>query len=238
MKCTLELYGKSYESTEFTERQVTGFIAASCGVTGINIRDLFQSLINFKGLEGKGFRDYDSIESAERDLSYLLAKVFPTLDRHIDSIDTAELIEIVTPMLNALNVGPKSLAVIPTEPIASQGEETSAALALVRDHFNKQHPIADTVEASTSWEYPPDDLWVLSEEEEMAIDYASQISTDETTKIHCWYQWWRSVNEGDPVTPAVAIELIRDFTKQFTELECERYYALIEAHLSPRTVAA
>jgi hypothetical protein len=63
MKCTLELYGKSYESTEFTERQVTGFIAAACGMTGINIRDIFQSLINFNGLKGKGFREYDSTDT-------------------------------------------------------------------------------------------------------------------------------------------------------------------------------
>ena len=208
MKCTLELYGKSYQSTEFTERQVTAFIAASCGATGINIRKLFQSLINFEGLEGQGFRDYDSIESAERDLSSLLKKVFPTLDRHIDSLDTSELILIVTPMLNALNVAPKSLAVVPVEPTAIE-------------------PIA--------WEYPPGDPFLLSPQEEEAIDYASQTVKVEPSKMRCWYQWWKAVNDpdsdGDAVTPAVAIEVLIDFTKQFTEAECGRYYALITAHL-------
>lgn len=223
MKCILELYGKSYESTEFTERQVTGFIAASCGVTGINIRDLFQSLINFKGLEGKGFRDYDSIESAERDLAYLLAKVFPTLDRHIDSIDTAELIEIVTPMLNALNVGPKSLAVVPVAPIAQLDNVWESKIA----------PLDDSayVESSIEWEYPPCETLLLSVQEEEALDYASQVSRAEPAKMRCWYAWWQTVNEGEEVSTAVAIEVLRSFTQQFTEEECGRYYALVTAHL-------
>lgn len=209
MKCVLELYGKSYESTEFTERQVTSFIAASCGATGINIRDLFQSLINFKGLEGKGFRDYDSIKSAERDLSDLLKKVFPTLDRHIDSIDTEELILIVTPMLGALNATPKSLAVVPVEPTAVE-------------------PIEPVIEM---WVYPPGETLLLTPQEEEAIDYASQVSSAEPAKIRCWFAWWQTVNDGESVSTAVAIEVLMDFTKQFTEQECGRYYALVMAHL-------
>ena len=209
MKCTLELYGKSYPSTEFTERQVTGFIAAACGMTGINIRDIFQSLINFNGLKGKGFREYDSTESAERDLSYILSKVFPTLDRHIDSIDTEELILIVTPMLNALNVTPKSLAVVPVEPTAVE-------------------PIEPVIEM---WVYPPGETLLLTAQEEEAIDYASQVSSAEPAKIRCWYAWWQTVNDGESVSTAVAIEVLMDFTKQFTEQECGRYYALVMAHL-------
>ena len=212
MKCTLELYGKSYESTEFTERQVTLYIAAACGMTGINIRDLFQSLINFKGLEGKGFRDYDSTESAERDLAYVLKKVFPTLDRHVDSIDTAELIAIVTPMLNALNVGPKSLAVVPVESIAIA-------------------PIVDVEVEPIDWEYPQGKILLLTPQEENALDYASEVSDAEPAKIRCWYAWWQAVNEGEEVSTAVAIEVLRDFTQQFTEEECGRYYALVTAHL-------
>ena len=223
MKCTLELYGNSYESTEFTERQVTGFIAASCGMTGINIRDLFQSLINFKGLEGKGFRDYDSIEAAERDLSYLLAKVFPTLDRHVDSIDTAELIEIVTPMLNALNVGPESLAVVPVESI-EQSDDVCFPNVAPLDSSDDVAPI--------EWECPPGETLLLSPQEEEAIDYASHVCSAEPAKIRCWYSWWKAVNDGESVSTAVAIDVLMEFTKQqFTEQECGRYYALITAHL-------
>ena len=214
MKCTLELYGKTYQSTEFTERQVTAFIAAACGATGINIRDLFQSLVNFKGLEGKGFRDYDSIESAERDLTHLLDKVFPTLDRHIDSIDTTELVTIVGPMLNALNVAPKALAAIPAEPIA------------VIEPIEEAYPIA--------WVYPPDELPPLTPQEEEAIDYASQVSRSGLPEMRCWYAWWKSVNDGESVSTAVAIEVLMEFTEfteQFTEQECGRYYALITAYL-------
>ena len=212
MKCTLELYGKSYESTEFTERQVTSFIAASCGATGINIRDLFQSLINFKGLEGKGFRDYNSIESAERDLSGLLKKVFPTLDRHIDSLDTEELILIVTPMLGALKVTPKSLAVVPVEAIDVE-------------------PITEVV--PFDWEYPPttDTDRLLSSKEAAAIAYTAKETGTDESKINCWYQWWKVVNDGEKVTPAVAINVLLDFTSQFTEAECDRYYVLTEAYL-------
>ena len=211
MKCTLELYGKSYESTEFTERQVTSFIAASCGATGINIRDLFQSLINFKGLEGKGFRDYNSIESAERDLSGLLKKVFPTLDRHIDSLDTEELILIVTPMLGALKVTPKSLAVVPVEAIEPE-------------------PITEVV--PFDWEYPTTGIdQILSSEETAAIAYTSKETGTDESKINCWFQWWKAVNDGEKVTPAVAISVLLDFTSQFTEVECDRYYVLTEAYL-------
>ena len=211
MRCTLELYGKSYESTEFTERQVTAFIAAACGATGINIRDLFQSLVNFKGLEGKGFRDYDSIESAERNLAHLLAKVFPTLDRHIDSIDTTELVTIVGPMLNALNDAPKALAVIPVEPIATV------------DAVVEVDPI--------EWVYPPGEIILMTPEEDEAIDYTSQVSRASLAKIRCWCAWWKTVNDGESVSTAVAIEVLLDFTKQFTEQECGRYYSLITAHL-------
>ena len=198
MKCTLELYGKSYESTEFTERQVTAFIAAACGATGINIRDLFQSLVNFNGLEGKGFRDYDSIESAERDLSHLLKKVFPTLDRHIDSIDTTELVTIVGPMLNALNVAPKALAAIPVEPIAV---------------------VETTVDVDPiDWVYPPGEIILMTPEEDEAIGYTSQVSRAEPAKIRCWYAWWKAVNDGESVSTAVAIDVLLEFTKkQFTE---------------------
>ena len=222
MKCTLELYGKRYESTEFTERQVTAFIAASCGATGINIRDLFQSLVNFKGLEGKGFRDYDSIESAERDLARLITKVFPTLDRHIDSLDTAELIEIVTPMLKALNNAPKSLAVVESAPIEQSDDVWEAKVTPLDDSADVE-PIV--------WEYPPGEILLLSPQEEDAIGYASQVSSAEPAKVRCWYAWWQAVNDGESVTPAVAIEVLRQFTKQFTEEECGRYYALVTAHL-------
>ena len=222
MKCTLEIYGKSYESTEFTERQVTLYIAAACGMTGINIRDLFQSLINFKGLEGKGFRDYDSAESAERDLVYVLQKVFPTLDRHVDSIDTAELVAIVTPMLKALNVGPKSLAVAPVESIAPSDPLDNAWVT----------ESVKTVDVEPiEWEHPPVEVLLLTSQEEEAIDYASQVSMTEPAKMRCWYAWWQTVNEGEEVSPAVAIEVLRSFTKQFTEEECGRYYALVTAHL-------
>jgi len=213
MKCVLELYGKSYPSTEFTERQVTGYIAAACGMTGINIRDLFQSLINFNGLKGKGFRDYPSTESAEIDMVFILAKVFPTLDRHIDSIDTEELILIVTPMLGALNATPKSLAVVPVEPTAIIPVESTAAVEAI------------------DWIYPPGEVLLLTSQEEEAIDYASQVSRSEPDKTRCWYAWWRTVNDGEEVSTAVAIEVLRDFTQQFTEQECGRYYALITAHL-------
>ena len=222
MKCTLELYGKTYESTEFTERQVTTFIAASCGATGINIRYLFQSLINFKGLEGKGFRDYDSIEAAERDLSHILKKVFPTLDRHVDSIDTAELIEIVTPMLNALNVGPKSLAVVPVESI-EQSDDVWEAKVTPLDSSDDVAPI--------DWAYPTIEILPLTPQEEDAIDYASQVSGSTPAKMKCWYAWWQAVNEGEEVSTAVAIEVLMQFTQQFTEQECGRYYALVTAHL-------
>ena len=214
MKCVLELYGKSYESTEFTERQVTGYIAAACGMTGINIRDLFQSLINFNGLKGKGFRDYPSTESAEIDMVFILAKVFPTLDRDIDSIDTEELILIVTPMLGALNKTPKSLAVVPVEPTAIVPVESAAAVEAI------------------DWEYPPGDTLLLSPQEEEAIDYASQVSLSSPAKIKCWFAWWQSVNEGEEVSTAVAIDVLMEFTEQqFTEDECGRYYALVTAHL-------
>lgn len=212
MKCILELYGKTYQSTEFTERQVTAYIAAACGMTGINIRDLFQSLVNFNGLEGKGFRDYDSMEFAERDLAYILSKVFPTLDRHVDSIDTTELVTIVGPMLNALNVAPKALAVIPAEPIAAI------------EPIVEVEPIA--------WVYPPGENILMSPQEEEAIDYASQVSSAEPAKIRCWYAWWKAVNDGESVSTAVAIDVLMEFTKrQFTEQECGRYYALITAHI-------
>ena len=212
MKCTLELYGKSYESAEFTERQVTAYIAAACGMTGVNIRDKFQSLVNFKGLEGNAFRDYNSMEFAERDLAHILSKVFPTLDRHIDSIDTTELVMIVLPMLNALNVAPKALAVIPAEPI-------STVEAVV------------DVDPTIEWVYPTVSIPPLTPQEDDAIDYTSQVSRAEPAKIRCWYAWWKAVNDGESVSTAVAIEVLLDFTTQFTEQECGRYYALITAHL-------
>ena len=225
MKCILELYGKTYQSTEFTERQVTAFIAAACGATGINIRKLFQSLVNFDGLEGQGFRDYDSIESAERDLSHLLKKVFPTLDRHIDSIDTTELVTIVGPMLNALNVAPKALAAIPAEPIEKPNplDNVWVTESVKTVDVEPIEPI--------EWVYPPGEITLLTPQEKEAIDYASQVSGAEPAKIRCWYVWWKAVNDGESVSTAVAIDVLRDFTKQFTEQECGRYYALVTAHL-------
>lgn len=102
MKCTLNLYGKTYESNEFTERQVSLFLAASAGATGINIKDLFEELMGAQQMPVKGLREYSSLESAEKDLALVLKRVFPTLERSIESIDTSELIAIVKPMLFAL----------------------------------------------------------------------------------------------------------------------------------------
>lgn len=235
MKCTLELYGKTYESTEFTERQVSLFLAASAGATGINIKDLFEGLMGSQNMPVRGLREYNSLESAEKDLALVLKRVFPTLERSIESIDTSELISIVQPMLFALAGVEES---IPTEPEMSPPSEDIYRNVGEPESHPEQELLTAGAQIAIDWEYPPDDLWVLSKEEEMAIDYTSQVSTAEPTKIHCWYQWWRSVNEGDAVSPAVAIELIRDFTDQFTELECERYYALIQAHLAPRPIAA
>ena len=258
MKCVLEIYGNSYPSVEFSDRHVFGMVA-SAAAGGINLKSLFERVLGDKNtkdsvLSKSGldtlFSDFD-MATADRNIAHILKTIFPTFDRPLNKIDTAELVLIVSAMVNALvasnaedseeSAPTKKEAIVSPKiwdanELTAQITEPSTALALVPSNLNQPRPIA-AIEPIV-WEYPPDDLWVLSKQEEEAIDYTSQISTDEPTKIHCWYQWWRSVNEGEAVTPAVAIELIRDFTDQFTELECDRYYALITAHLAPRQIAA
>ena len=232
MKCTLELYGKSYESTEFSDRHVFGMVAAvSAG--GINLKSLFEKVLGDKDtkesvLSKSGldtlFSDLD-FETAEKNMASILKRVFPTFDKPLNKIDTAELIEIVSTMVKALvasNAESNVESELPKEP--------SKALELV--------PTIKTVDVQPiaaiepiDWEYPQGEILLLTSQEEEAIGYAAEVSGAEPAKIRCWYAWWQAVNEGEEVSTAVAIEVLRDFTQQFTEQECGRYYALVTAHL-------
>jgi len=228
MKCTLELYGKTYESTEFTERQVSLFLAASAGATGINIKDQFESLMGSQDMPVRGLREYNSLESAEKDLALVLKRVFPTLERSIESIDTSELISIVKPMLFAL-AGVE-------EPLSTEPETYSPSEDIYRNVGEPEFPPDQkllTVDAQIAidWAYPPGEILLLTPQEEEAIDYASQVSKSEPAKMRCWYAWWQTVNDGEKVSTAVAIEVLMQFTQQFTQQECGRYYALMTAHL-------
>ena len=233
MKCILELYGKSYESTEFSDRHVFGMVAAvSAG--GINLKSLFErvlgdkdtkeSVLSKSGLDTL-FSDLD-FETAEKNMASILKRVFPTFEEPLNKIDTASLIEIVSTMVKALVASNAEANVDVAQPIA----EPSKALELV--------PTIKTVDVQPiaaiepiAWEYPPGEILLLSPEEEEAIGYASQVSGAEPAKVRCWYAWWQAVNDGESVSTAVAIEVLRQFTKQFTEQECGRYYALVTAHL-------
>ena len=230
MKCTLEVYGKSYESTEFSDRHVFGMVA-SVSAGGINLKSLFErvlgdketkeSVLSKSGLDTL-FSDFD-FDTAEKNMASILKRVFPTFDKPLNEIDTASLIEIVSTMVKALVASnAESKVETPKEPLK--------ALELV--------PTIKTVDVQPiaaiepiEWEYPPGEILLLTRQEEEALDYASQVSTTEPAKVRCWYAWWQTVNEGEEVSTAVAIEVLRDFTQQFTEQECGRYYALVTAHL-------
>ena len=261
MKCTLEIYGNSYESTEFSDRHVFGMVA-SVSAGGINLKSLFErvlgdketkeSVLSKSGLDTL-FSDFD-FDTAEKNMASILKRVFPTFDKPLNEIDTASMVLIVSAMVNALVTSNAE----PEKTIEHSITEPSIALIPVRNNPDKPLPIVEAIEPidntwgteipkiktmedieSFGWEYPPGEIILHSTQEESAIGYAAEVSGAEPAKVRCWYAWWQTVNEGEAVTPSVAIELIRDFTNnQFTNLECERYYALITAHLAPRAIAA
>jgi hypothetical protein len=202
MRCILDLYGKQYQSEEFTERQVSAFIAAACGCTGMNILAILEDALT---TEAKVFREYDSIERAEKDLAYLLSKLFPTLERSVDSLDTTELITIITPMAEALN--PKGeTPVIPLQ-TAPFGE----AIAL---------------------ENPPV-LKAINKAEQGAIAYAAKTMGHAVRYVDSWYQWWKTVYDPtDGFTPAETIAVLHELGPKYLKLEdSDRYYSLITAYL-------
>ena len=257
MKCTLEIYGNSYESTEFSDRYVFAMVA-SASAGGINLKSLFEKVLGDKDTKesvlGKSgldtlFSDFD-FDTAERNIASILKKVFPTLDRPANKIDTAELILIISAMVSALVASnaetseepaatPKGTEVKRSEVLRTLGyrdeptpteKEPSKVLELAPTIKTLDvQPIA-AIEPIV-WEYPPGEIILHSTQEEAAIGYAAQVSGAEPAKVRCWYAWWQTVNEGESVTPAVAIEVLRDFTQQFTGQECGRYYALVTAHL-------
>lgn len=226
MKCILELNGEKYESTEFTERQVSLFLAASAGATGVNVKDLFEGLMGAKNLPVKGLREYSSLESAEKDLDFVLKRVFPTSNLSIDSLDTADLVTIVLPMLFAL-VGMEAPvdATTPTEPTEDSPESSSES----------SRPEADL--------FSPPVLADLTGLELDAIELAS-LELDETYQvIECWYQWWRSIVDvgGSDIDDADAFEILEDFTKGGFSIErSTRIYAALKTQLQaqPEPIAA
>ena len=238
MKCTLNLYGNSYESTEFSDRHVFGMVA-SVSAGGINLKSLFErvlgdketkeSVLSKSGLDTL-FSDFD-FDTAEKNMTSILKRVFPTFDKPLNEIDTASMVLIVSAMVNALVTSnaetEKTIEPSPPEP--------SMALIPIRNNPTKPRPIVEAIEpidiSPIVWEYPQSEILLLTPQEKEAIDYASQVSAAEPAKIRCWYAWWQAVNEGEEVSTAVAIEVLRDFTQQFTEQECGRYYALVTAHL-------
>ena len=239
MKCTLELYGKTYESTEFSDRHVFGMVA-SASAGGINLKSLFERALGGKDIKestlGKAgldtlFNDYD-MEAADRNIAYILKTIFPTFDKPLKNVDTASLVEIISAMVRTLvssDADPEKMI----EPIS----EPSKALGLV--------PTIKTVDVQPivaidpiEWVYPTVSIPPLTPQEDEALDYASQVSRSRLPKMQCWYAWWKAVNDGESVSTAVAIEVLLDFTKQFTEQECGRYYALITAHLEKSVAPA
>ena len=215
MKCTLELYGKSYASTEFTERQVSLFLAASAGATGINIKDLFEELMGAQQMPVRGLREYNSLESAEKDLALILKRVFPTLERSVESIDTSELISIVKPMLFALAGVEESISTGSID--SSQSESDSPWLT----------PI--------DLEFPPV-LVSLTPQELGAIESAANEISQSSEMVECWYQWWRSIYDvgGDVIEDGDAFEILADFSKgQFTIDDSVRISAALMPYLEP-----
>ena len=238
MKCTLEVYGNSYPSVEFSDRHVFGMVASAAS-GGINLKSLFERVLGDKetkesvlskaGMDTM-FTDYD-MEAADRNIAYILRTIFPTFDKPLNNIDTAPLILIVSAMVNALVASNAETE----KTIATSIPEPSTALIPVRNNPTKPRPIVEAIEpidiGPIVWEYPPGEIVLLSPQEKESIDYASQVSGAEPSKVRCWYSWWQTVNEGEEVSTAVAIEVLLDFTQQFTEQECGRYYALVTAHL-------
>ena len=231
MKCTLELYGKTYESTEFTERQVSLFLAASAGATGINIKDLFEDLMGAQDMPVRGLREYNSLESAEKDLALVLKRVFPTLERSIESIDTAELIAIVKPMLFALAGVEESIG--QTEALIEEDSLLTKIDESIKDtKFWKNEPLR----------YPPE-IKTLTNAERIAIDYAASQMNVDIALPTCWYQWWQAVNASESetdynLTPAQLIELISEFSEEprFDYTFSSRCYALLMANLESSAI--
>lgn len=222
MKCTLELYGKTYQSTEFTERQVSLFLAASAGATGINIKDLFEDLMGAQQMPVRGLREYNSLESAEKDLAFVLKRVFPTLERSIESVDTSELISIVKPMLFAL-AGVD-------ETIESVEIEDSSQIALPKP-----------TKSASPWLTPmdldfPPVLANLTPQELAAIESAANDVSQSTETIECWYQWWRSIVDvgGEAIDDGDAFEILAEFSKgQFTIDDSTSIASALMPYLQP-----
>lgn len=225
MKCTLELYGKTYQSTEFTERQVSLFLAASAGATGINIKDLFEELMGAQQMPVRGLREYNSLESAEKDLALVLKRVFPTLERSIESIDTSELIAIVKPMLFAL------------AGVEDAIEDDSAQIAspeLIAETALESELISPWL-TPTDLNFPPV-VANLTPQELDAIESAANAVSQPAETIECWYQWWRSIVDvgGEEIDDGDAFEILAEFSKgQFTIDDSTRIASALMPYLQP-----
>lgn len=230
MQCNLTIRGKSYPSADFTERQVSGFLAATIGSTGMNIGSVFQNAFTDAGAAGEVLKQYDSAESAERDLAYWSKKLIPTLDVAIDSLDTTELIAIATALTEELTASPPSS----TPPIVTQTPPGPCGFEALQARVEAKKDVSEKEGiAPDDLNYPPDRL-PLTEAEIRAIGYASREMSHPYTLVECWYQWWKAIDEieGEPVHPQDAIELIfEESGNPFTEPDSIRYYTLTQAHL-------
>lgn len=226
MKCTLELYG-THESTEFSDRHAFGMIAA-IGAGGMNLRSMFEEVLGSKALKESAlaeagmdslFREFDMAQ-ADKNLAYLLKKVFPTFSKSFDELSTADLITIVTPLIKSV--------------VQAEAELIGQTEPLIDEDPVMPNPL----------KYPPE-LKTLTAAEQVAIDYAASQMNVDVALPDCWYQWWVAVNASESetdykLTPAELIELVSDFSEEsrFDYAFSARCYALLMANLEVNAIAA
>lgn len=223
MKCTIELQGKTYQSADFTERQLTGFLAAVIGSTGLAIGEIFDQSFADAGISNKALKTYNSAESADRDLAYWFGKLIPFCDASSDSINTVELITVATVLMQNLYTD------------SSQHGDTGA---IVAPEFQRPINWAQTIRETEiicqdrDLKYPPRST--LSPNEIHAIGHASREMNHSYTLVECWYQWWKAIEsiEEEPLSVTESIDLIiQESENPFNAPDSDRYYTLIHAYL-------
>lgn len=231
MKCTIEFNGQKFDSANFTERHVTGFIAG-LGAWGINLKEFFEQIFSsevstantWHTYAGSAFREFD-MEQADRNLSYLIRTVFPGMVIEINDLDTSDLLAIVTPMVTTWAAELRAAKTADAQ--TASNEQVSPGI------------YGDDLELDYPQESPE-----LATNELHAIGYAARTMNHSFALIHCWYQWFKMFQslDGTEINIVDILDLIVEQSPVFNKVDSDRYYAIIQAYLkeskSPETVSA
>lgn len=212
MKCAIEIKGNRYDSVDFNERHVTGFLSG-LGSWGINLKEFFEGILAgesstsalWKEHADSAFREF-TMRQANENMAYILEIVFPSLKVGINDLDTTELCEVANQMMMAWA---KDLQV-----------------------KNQESPTNSIYGDGLDLKYPPRST--LSPSEVHAIGHASREMNHSYALVECWYQWWKAIEsiEEEPLSVTESIDLIiQESENPFNAPDSDRYYTLIQAYL-------